>query len=447
MFISKRFLDRRTVLRGMGAAVALPLLDAMVPAATALAKTAAKPELRFGAVYIPNGTIMGSTQFKDLWTPETMGTGFAFTPILKPLEPLRDQIVVVSNLDRAGGPANDAHAPSAAGWLSGAVAKRTEGEDFRVGTTIDQVVAKAIGQDTPFPSLEVATENFTGYVGSCSTGYSCAYLNTLSWATPTTPLPTETNPGVLFERLFGRAGTAAQRRARRQIDRSILDSIEGDVRDLERNLGSRDRGRLTEYLDHVREIERRIQRTEGENRGAVVGLDAPVGVPESHEEHAELMFDLLQVAYATNLTRVFCFMVARELSNRAYPNLGISEGHHDVSHHGNKPEPMAKQAKINTYHTQLFARFLEKLRTTPDGDGSLLDHSLIVYGSGMGNGNVHSGSPLPLLAAGGGVGRGHRHIMAPAGTPIGDFWVGIANMFEEAPRESFGESTGRLDLW
>ncbi len=446
MFISKKFLDRRTVLRGMGATVALPLLEAMVPAATALAKTAASPGLRFGAVYIPNGAIMGSTQFADLWTPATVGAGFAFSPILKPLEPLRDHLVVVSNLDRAGGPENDAHAPAAAGWLSGAVAKRTEAEDYRAGTTIDQVIAKAIGQDTPFPSLEVATENFTGYVGSCSTGYSCAYLNTLSWATPTTPLPTEIDPRVLFERLFGRAGTAAQRRARREADRSILDSIEGEVRDLERDLGARDRLRLTEYLDHVREIERRIQRTESENSSNAVGLDAPLGVPESHEEHAEMLFDLLRVAYEANLTRVFCFMIARELSNRAYPNLGISEGHHEVSHHGNKPEQIAKQAKVNTYHAQLFARFLEKMQATPDGDGSLLDHSLIVYGSGMGNGNVHSGSPLPMLAAGGGIGRGHRHIKAAPHTPIGNLWVGVAGMFEKAPRDSFGESTGRFDL-
>jgi hypothetical protein len=446
MFISKKLLDRRTVLRGVGTTVALPLLDAMVPAATALAKTAARPTPRFGAVYVPNGAIMGSTLFADLWTPRATGAGFEFSPILKPLERLRNHVVVVSNLDRAGGPENDAHAPAAAGWLSGAVAKRTEAEDVRVGTTIDQVVAKAIGQDTPFPSLEVATENFTGYVGSCSTGYSCAYLNTLSWATPTTPLPTEIDPRVLFERLFGRAGTAAQRRARLEADRSILDSIEAEVRGLERDLGNRDRARLAEYLDHVREIERRIQQAEHESTAATVSIDAPIGVPETHQAHAELLFDLLKVAWEANLTRVFCFMMARELSNRAYPDLGITEGHHEVSHHGNKPEQIAKHAKINTYHSQLFANFLEKLRATPDGDGSLLDHALIVYGSGMGNGNVHSGSPLPLIAAGGGAGKGGRHIAATPHTPIGNLWLGIANTFEPQPRERFGESTGVFEL-
>ena len=441
MYVTKTSLSRRTVLRGMGAAVALPLLDAMVPALTATQKTAANPKLRFGAVYIPNGTILGSPQFTDMWTPSTAGTGFEFSPILKPLEPMKDRVVVVSNLSRRG---EDNHAVSAAAWLSSVVAKRTEAEDVRLGTTADQIVARQIGQDTPLPSLELATENFEGYVGACSVGYSCAYMNTISWASPTAPLPMEINPRVVFERLFGRAGTPQERQAQMREDRSILDSISEEAQDLKRSLGVQDGQRVTEYLDHVREIERRIQRTEAQN-STQVSVDAPVGVPELFADHVNLMFDLLAVAYQTEMTRVFTFMMAREASFKTYPEIGVTEPHHPISHHGNKPEVIAQVAKINIHHMQLFARFLEKLRATPDGDGSLLDHSLIFYGSGMGNGNAHGSDPLPLVAVGGGVGKGHRHIQGAPHTPLGNLWVSVVGTFG-AEMTSFGDSTGRLEI-
>jgi hypothetical protein len=439
MFITKMSLPRRTFLRGAGAAIALPLLEAMVPAATALANTAAKPQPRFGAIYFPNGAIL------EQWTPSTIGKDFEFTPSLKPLEPFRESIVVVTNLTRAATQGGD-HAVSAAGWMTGAAAKRTEAEDVRAGVTIDQVVARQIGQDTPFPSLELATEDFTGYIGACTTGFSCAYANTISWSSPTTPLPMEINPRALFERMFGEPGTPAERAARTREDRSILDFLSEQTRSLQRGLGLRDRARLGEYLDNVREIERRIQRAEAHNNANVTTINAPVGIPESFEEHVALMFDMLAVAYQADLTRVFSFMMARELSARTYPQVGVAEQHHQVSHHGNEPEKIAKVAVINNYHARLFARFLETLRSTPDGDGSLLDHALLFYGGGMGNPNQHAAGPLPMLAIGGGVGRGNRHLQAAPGTPVGNLWLSVANKYD-TPIESFGVSTGRVDLF
>jgi hypothetical protein len=439
MFITKMSLPRRTFLRGMGVTVALPLLEAMVPAATALARTpASASRLRFGAIYIPHGAIMNQ------WTPSTVGSGFEFTPILKPLEAHKDHVVVVTNLARPGGELTASHAPTAAGWLSGAIAKRTEAEDVRLGTTLDQIVAKEIGQETPFPSLELATENFTGYIGACSTGYSCAYMSTLAWSTPTTPLPTEIDPRVVFERLFGRAGSSAQRLARQQENRSILDSIASEAGQLNRVLGVRDRQRLSEYLDNVREIERRIQRAESQNT-AEVKLDAPVGVPDSYAEYAGVMFDMMAVAYQADLTRVITFMMGREASNRTYPELGITLGHHELSHHGNKPEGIAQHAQLNAFHLQQFAKFVGTLKATPDGDGSLLDHMLMFYGSGMSNGNVHSPDPLPLLAVGGGAGRGHRHIEAAPKTQVGNMWLSVAHKFGSTVGV-IGESNGTVSL-
>jgi Protein of unknown function (DUF1552) len=439
MFLSKLSLPRRTFLRGMGATVALPFLEAMVPAMTATAKTAASPTPRWGAVFFPNGAIM------EQWSPTAAGTGFDFSQSLKPLEGFRDSLVVVSNLTRAGTTAGD-HAVSAAGWLTGVYAKRTEAEDVRANTTIDQIAAKQIGQDTPFPSLELATEDFTGYVGACTVGFSCVYANTISWSTPTTPLPMEINPRVVFERLFGEPGTPGQRRAHRQRDLSILDVITEEANALQRGLGAGDRTRLGQYLDNVREIERRIQRTEEHNRTQVTTPDAPIGIPESFEEHVGLMFDLLTVAYQSDLTRVFTFMMSRELSQRTYPQIGVPDQHHGVSHHGNDPEKIAKVAKINTYHAKLFATFLERLRSTPDGDGSVLDHSLIFYGGGMGNPNQHATGPLPMVVAGGGVGRRNRHLELPASTPVGNLWLTVANKLDH-PMEKFGESTGTIDLF
>jgi hypothetical protein len=440
MFIKKRALARRTFLRGVGVAMGLPLLEAMVPALTAIAKTAAKPQNRLGFIYVPHGVIM------DQWTPETAGANFGFTPILRPLERFRDSLVVVSNLARPESNFETQHAGAAASWLAGVPPKRTEGPDFEVGTTIDQVVARAIGQDTTFPSLEVATEDFTGLVGACSPGYSCAYVNTLNWQAPTTPLPMEINPRVVFERMFGKAGTKAQRLARMQKDRSILDFVSDDLADLKGDLGARDRVRLAEYLDDIREIERRIQRAEQQTTELTVP-DAPVGVPDSFEEHVALMFDLLALAYQADLTRVFTFMVAREFSQRTYPQIGVPEPHHTISHHGNDAARIEEHAKVNAYHTALFATFLDRLTSVPDGDGSLLDHSMLVYGSGMSNGNGHTPYPLPHLIAGGASGaiKGNRHLVAAEHSPNANLMLSIAGKFG-IELESFGVSTGRLDL-
>jgi hypothetical protein len=439
MFITKMSLSRRTFLRGAGVSMALPFLEAMVPAFTATAKTAANPTRRFGAIYIPHGAIM------DQWTPATVGGGFEFKPILKALEPFKDRTIIVSNLARPGGESTNTHVATAAGWLSGAIAKPTEGEDLLLGTTADQFVAKQIGQDSPFPSIELAVENFTGYIGACGTNYSCAYANTLAWSSPTTPLPTEINPRVAFERLFGRAGTRERRTARMQEDRSILDAIRQDANELQRGLGARDSARLGDYLDNIREIERRIQRTEEKNRTQVTQLDAPLGTPESYAEHAGLLFDIVAVAYQADLTRVFTLMMGREGSNRTYLDLGIAEGHHQLSHHGGKPEQIAKHARLNAFHLQQFARFIEKLGASPDGDGSVLDHSMICYGSGMSNGNVHSPDPLPMVIMGGVAGKGHRHIQAAPKTTIGNLWVSVAQKFD-CELDKVGVSTGRVDL-
>ena len=440
MFVAKKSLSRRTILRGAGTAVALPLLDAMFPAFVPMAKAAAKPKMRFGAVYFPNGAIMQQL------TPKTVGTGFEFTPVLKPLEPFRDSLIVVTNLTRShpGSQFGD-HAVSAAGYLTGIWPKRTEAEDVLANTSIDQVVAQQIGQDTPLPSLEVATEDFTGYVGGCSPGFSCAYLNTISWSTPSTPLPMEINPRAVFERLFGAAGTPAQRQARTQTERSILDSVAGEASSLSVSLGPRDRARMTDYLDNLREIERRIQKQEARGATQVDAPDAPIGVPDSFDEHVALMFDLLAVAYQADITRVFTFMMSRELSQRTYPQIGVTEQHHSVSHHLNKPDKMAQCVKINSYYAGMYAKFLEKLRSTPEGDGTLLDHSLIIYGAGMADSNVHATDPLPVIAVGGGVGAGHRHIEVPARTPVGNFWLNVAEKFGK-PMDRFGDSTGKTDV-
>ncbi len=440
MFLAKKSLSRRTILRGAGTAVALPLLDAMFPAFVPMVKAAAKPRMRFGAVYFPNGAIM-----QEL-TPKTVGSGFEFTPVLKPLEPFRDSLIVVTNLTRShpGSQFGD-HAVSAAGFLTGVWPKRTEAEDVLANTTIDQVVARQIGQETPLPSLEVATEDFTGYVGGCSPGFSCAYLNTISWSTPTTPLPMEINPRAVFERLFGAAGTPAQRQARTQTERSILDSVAREASSLGQSLGPRDRARMTGYLDNLREIERRIQKQEARGALDIHAPEAPIGVPDSFDEHVALMFDLLAVAYQADITRVFTFMMSRELSQRTYPQIGVTEQHHSVSHHLNKPEKMAQCVKINTYYAGMYAKFLKKLRSTPDGDGTLLDHSLIIYGAGMADSNVHATDPLPVIAVGGGVGAGHRHIELPARTPVGNFWLNVAENFGK-PMDRFGDSTGKTDV-
>ena len=439
MFITKLALPRRTFLRGMGASLALPLLDAMVPAASAFAKTDATRPMRTGFIYVPHGADMAS------WTPAAAGSNFELSPTLKVLEPLKDSLVVVSNLKRAG-TVSEMHAAASSGWLSGANTKRTEGEDYRVGTTIDQVLARQIGQSSQFPSLEFATEDFTGYVGGCAPGYSCAYMNTISWATPTSPLPMEINPRTAFERLFGDGGSDAQRRRLAREDKSILDAIIGEARALQGQLGAHDRTRVNDYLDNVREIERRIQKAETQHSTGLAALDKPLGVPESFEEHTGLMYDLLAMAFQADLSRVFTFMSSRELSQRTFPEIDVPDPWHVVSHHGDQAEKVARAAKVNVLCVGMFAKFIEKLKSTPDGDGSLLDHSLIFYGSGMGNSNVHATDPLPMIAMGGGAGKGHRHIVLPPKTEIGNLWLSVANKFG-SDADTFGESNGTVDFF
>jgi len=438
MFVTRRSIPRRTFLRGAGAAVALPLLDAMVPALTAAAQTAAA-RLRVGFVYIPHGVIMSQ------WTPSGEGADFEFTPILKPLESFRDSLVVVSNLTRAE--VNSNHAVSSACWLTGVPPKRTDGPDFSVGVSVDQVIAARIGQDTTFPSLEVATEDFTGLLGACDPGYSCAYMNTLNWKTPTTPLPMEINPRVVFERLFGGGGTLAERLSRMRTDRSLLDFVAADLKHLERDLPVRDKARLDEYLSYIREIERRIEKAEQQARNQPDVPAAPVGVPEAYVEHVALLYDLLALALQADMTRVFTFMMAREVSQRTYPEIGVTEPHHSISHHGNRPAAIEGHAKLNAYHVGMFAQFLDRLRSTPDGDGSLLDHSILVYGSGMSDGNGHTGSPLPHVVVGKGTGRirGNRHIVTPQGTPMANLLLAVSQKCG-VEQDQFGVSKGAVEL-
>jgi len=437
MFAMKKHISRRTVLRGMGAAVALPFLEAMVPAFTPVARTAANPLTRFGAVFVPLGERPG------YWTPAKVGTDFEFTPILKPLEPYRNSITLVSELCDP----LDGHAVTVAAWLSGSIPFKTIAENVHAGTTIDQVIAAKIGQETPLPSLELATEDFTGWIGGCDTAYSCAYMNTISWKTPTTPLPMEINPRIVFERMFGRPGTRAQRLERMQEDRSILDSVRDDVSDLQKRLGSKDRARLSEYLDHVREIEERIQRSEKQASTRVEAPDAPIGIPDSFEEHALLMYDLAAVAYEANITRVITYMKSRDASQRVYPNIGVTEPHHAMSHHGNNPEKLANLVKLNTYHVSLFSKFIQRLQSTPDGDGSLLDHSLILYGSGMSESDNHSRLNVPTLLVGGAAGRvrGNRHIQVAKETPLANLMLTLAHKFD-CDMDKFGISTGAVEL-
>jgi hypothetical protein len=437
MFATKKFISRRTILRGAGAAVALPFLEVMVPAFTPTAQTAANPLKRFGAVFVPLGERPG------YWTPKKVGADFEFTTILKPLEPFRNSMTVISELCDP----LDGHAVTVAAWLSGSIPFRTIAENVKAGTTVDQVIATKIGQDTPLPSLELATEDFTGWIGGCDTAYSCAYMNTISWKTPTTPLPMEINPRVVFERMFGRPGTRAQRLERMQEDKSILDSVREDVVDLQKRLGSKDRARLNEYLDHVREIEERIQKAEKQASNKVTVPDAPIGIPESFEEHALLMYDLAAVAWEANITRVITYMKSRDASQRVYPNIGVNEPHHAMSHHGNNPEKLAGLVKLNTYHVSLFAKFVERLQNTPDGDGSLLDHSLILYGSGMSESDTHSRLNIPTLLVGGAAGqiKGNRHIQAAKETPLANLMVSLANKFD-CDIDKFGISTGRVEI-
>ncbi len=439
-FITKKHLPRRTFLRGAGVTIALPLLDSMVPAQTPLARTAANPRSRLGCIYVPHGATM------DKWTPAQEGKGFEFTEILKPLEKYRDRLVVVSNLahPQAAGVGSDAgadHARSAAVFLSGA---HPEKESVHVGTTIDQIVAEKIGQDTPLPSMEVSIEE-NGL--NCGAGYGCAYTNTISWKTPTLPLPMEHNPQVLFEKLFGEGSTAEERVARKQQSRSLLDSVTNEIASLNKELPASDRARMGDFLDDVREIERRIQKAQNQASGEVKVPDAPVGIPEAFDDHFKIMFDLQALAFQANITRVATMMYARDTSGAVYPQSGVREGFHVASHHSNSRANMDRFALINRYHTSLLAYFIDKLHATPDGDGTLLDHSLILYGSSMSNGNQHDHDPLPVVVAGGASGtlRGDRHIIAAPHTPMSNLLLGILGKLG-VQQNSFGDSTGRIEL-
>jgi|CXWL01.1.fsa_nt_gi hypothetical protein len=438
MFNTKKSLPRRSFLQGMGVTMALPLLDAMIPASTALAQTAAQPVRRFGAVYVPQGAI------RDKWQPEIVGGDFDFTPILRPLEKFRDHVVVVSGTGSTG--ADAGHAPGPICFLSGVTGRKTETADVRSGTTLDQVFAKKLGQSTAFPSLELATEDFTGFVGACDNGWACAYLNTIAWSAPSTPLPMEINPRVVFERMFGGSGTIEQRAMRMKVSRSILDSIIPEASRLQSSLGAKDREKMGAYLENVREIERRLERAE-KNSATDVTMTAPVGVPSDFEEHVGLMFDLLAVAFQSDTTRVFSFMMARELSQRIYPKLDCLDPHHALSHHRNEPLLMAANARLQTYHYSLFANFVNTLANTPDGDGSLLDHSLIMYGSGMSDSNLHSHHEVPLVVVGGAGGtvKGNRHLNHPKLTPIANLHVAMAQKMGLEMTE-FGDSNGVVAL-
>jgi hypothetical protein len=446
MIVTRKSLPRRTFLRGMGAALALPLLDSMIPALSA-DTAAAKPVVRLGFIYHPTGAI------QSRWTPAAEGTGFEFSPSLKALEPLRDHVNVLTGLAqvqaRALGDGNGDHAREGAVWLTGVHPKKTEGVGIRSGISVDQIAAQYFGRNTQLASLELSTES-ASLAGGCDSGYSCAYTNTVSWRTPTNPLPMELNPRIVFERLFGEGDTTdpAAVTARLAERRSLLDYAAGSIDRLESRLGPGDRNKLSEYLDSIRDIERRIQKAEKENAGPGLKLPLmarPSAIPEDYEEHCKLMFDLQVMAYQADLTRVITFMLAHAGSNRAYPNIGISDGHHSLTHHQNMPEKVDKVAQIDAMFVRMFAYYLNKLKSTRDGDGSLLDHVAIVYGSGTGDGNAHSHHDLPTLVAGGAAGqiKGGRHIRYPKDTPLNNLFV---NLLDKAgiPTDKFGDSTGQL---
>ncbi|MEY4005088.1 MAG: hypothetical protein RLZZ221_1184 [Verrucomicrobiota bacterium] len=440
MIITKKALPRRTFLRGAGATLALPLLDAMIPAATAATRTALRPVRRLGYVFMP----MGCDQSR--WTPPgTDGRLGELSPILRSLEPVKDKLTVLTNLElRNAYPGS--HATSNAAFLSAAKAKQTESSDYYLGTTADQVAAQQIGRETRLPSLELSMDMMQT-TGQCDNGFACVYQNNLSWSSPTTPLPSEAHPRVVFERLFGEGGGAEERRAALRKRASLLDWVGEDIARLRRELGAGDRARVDGYLETVREVERRIQRAEAElGERPLPDLDRPPGVPASYAEHARLMFDLQVLSMQGDVTRVCTFQLARETSNRTYPEIGVSDPHHPLSHHGNDPDKIARMAKINAFHVSLFAYYLERLKATPDGDGSLLDHSLLLYGSGIGNPNLHDHTNLPVIVAGGAAGgmRGGRHLRYEQPTPLAN--VHLALLDKVGVRlDRFGDSSGRAD--
>jgi Protein of unknown function (DUF1552) len=439
MIITKMALPRRTFLRGIGASLALPLLDAMVPSMTAFARTPAEPVRRLGFVYMPMGCDISR------WTPGGDGNLSVLSPALQSLAPHVDQLTVFTNMELKNAYPGT-HATSNAAFLSAAKAKWTESTDYYLGTTADQIAAQHIGREAVLPSLELAMD-LLQTVGQCDNGYACVYQNNLSWSSPTTPLPAEAHPRVVFERLFGEGGSAADRRAALKRRASLLDWVRDDISRLQRTLGPDDRARVGQYLDSIREVERRIQKAEsdtGDDR--LPDLDRPVGVPASYADHAKLMFDLQVLALQGDVTRVITFQLARETSTRTYPEIGVADPHHPLTHHGNNPEKIARMAKINAFHVSLFAYLIDKLKSTPDGDGSLLDHSIYMYGSGMGNPNVHDHVNLPIIVAGGGSGKlkGGRHIKYEEPRPLADLHLTLLEKVG-VRMDAFADSQGKID--
>ncbi len=440
MIVTKKALPRRTFLRGAGVALALPLLDAMIPAFSAKAASIIFPVRRLGFVFIPMGANLAE------WFPKGVGSITELSPTLSTLTPFLSQITVLSNLELKNAYSTGNHATSNSAFLSAAKAKATEGADYELATTVDQIAAKHLGKDTRLPSLELAMDE-TNPIGACDGGLSCVYANCLSWSSPTTPLPSEANPRVVFERLFGDGGSAADQLAEMREDRSMIDFVSEDIAHVQRELGPGDRTKLSQYLDTVRELERRIQKAEEQMaKNTMPDLTRPLGAPSEYGDHAKLMFDLQVLAMQADITRVITFQMAREASTRAYPEVGVSEGHHPTSHHGNNPEKLAKLAKINAYHVSLFAYYLEKLKSTRDGDGSLLDHSMFVLGSGMGNPDVHDHLNLPMLVAGGGAGKmkGGHHIKYAEPTPLANLHLTLLEKVG-IHQDSFADSRGEVE--
>jgi hypothetical protein len=445
-YITKKHLNRRTFLRGMGAALALPMLDSMVPARAATTGGLSSAPVRMAFVYVPNGIIPGA------WTPKEDGRNWEFMRTMKPLEAFRENINVLTGLaqinGRALGDGPGDHARAGATWLTGIHPKKTEGAGIRSGISVDQIAAKALGKNTQLASLEVGLDT-PSLAGGCDSGYSCAYTNTISWRGDTTPMPMEPNPRILFERLFGDGDStdAASRLSALKEQRSILDYIAGDIDRLETGLGKSDRSKLTEYLEAIRDIERRIQKAEEQNASMKIPVfERPGGVPAEFEDHAKLMMDLQILAFQADLTRVITFMIGREGSNRPYKNIGIADGHHSLTHHQNDPERVEKVTQIDTYHTKLFSYYLEKMKATKDGDGTLLDHSLVLYGSSICDGNAHTHHDLPLLLAGGASGKvkGGRHIRYTKETPMNNLLASILDLGGVPGVEKFGDGTGKV---
>jgi hypothetical protein len=436
MYITKKHLSRRTVLRGLGAGVALPLLDAMIPAHTALAKTAAAPRLHMAFVYFPHGAVM------DKWTPTKLGANFDLPQILAPLAPFQKQLVVISGLENKSAIAAPVHAITPGTWLS-CVEPRISHDPYG-GVTIDQMVAKSISQDTPLPSLEVATEE-RGGEGSCDRNYGCSYGKTISFRTPTTPLPMEHNPRKLFQQLFGQGDTAEERAALLQENASILDLVSRDASDLKRSLGARDQALVNDYLETVREIERRVQQLSQRDTSKLALPEAPSGIPSSFDEHINLMFDMVALSFQANLTRVATYMMAAEVSNQPYNFIGISDAFHPLSHHANNPQKMERLAKLQTYHTQVFAKFVKKLSAMPDGENSMLDNTTILYGSNMSDSNLHNHYPLPTAVIGGGAGtiRGNQHLRYADKTPLANLHLTLLAK-AGVPMEKLGDSTAKF---